>query len=85
VSDWEVPVPFSDAEMERLSTLAAAERASVAAYIRLRVFGPSVAPDAPPSGRVADSLPAGRDQEWVAFYDRLLVALTAMRTRALGS
>ena len=70
MSDWEIPVPFSDAEMERLSTLAAAERASLAAYIRLRVFGPSIAPDAPPApGPLANAGPAGASQEWVIFYD----------------
>jgi hypothetical protein len=83
MSEWEVPVPFSDEEMDRLSALAAVEGASVADYVRLRVFGPSI--DVGSGAHAAQQKPAvANNQEWVAFYDRLLAALTAMRARAMG-
>lgn len=37
----EIPVPFSEEEIERLTEIAAAEGGSIADYIRFRVFGPS--------------------------------------------
>ena len=36
----EIPVPFSEEEIERLSELAAAEGGSIPEFIRARVFGP---------------------------------------------
>ena len=36
----EIPVPFSEEEIERLSELAAAEGGSIAELVRARVFGP---------------------------------------------
>jgi hypothetical protein len=37
----DIPVPFSEEEIERLTEIAAAEGGSLADYIRVRVFGPS--------------------------------------------
>ena len=38
----EIPVPFSEEEIGRLTEIAAAEGGSIADYIRVRVFGPSL-------------------------------------------
>jgi len=38
----EIPVPFSEEEIERLTEIAAEEGGSLVDYIRVRVFGPSV-------------------------------------------
>jgi hypothetical protein len=82
---WEIPVPFSREEVERLSTLAVAEGTSVAEYVRPRVFGPTA--DVGPVGSASSPAPAvlASDQERLDFYDRLLDALMAMRIRMIGS
>jgi hypothetical protein len=38
----EIPVPFSEEEIERLTEIAAAEGGSIAEYIRARLFGPTL-------------------------------------------
>jgi hypothetical protein len=84
MTGWEIPVSFSQEEVERLSTLAVAEGTSVAEYVRLRVLGPTA--DVGPVGGTSLRAPAVfvSDQERLAFYDRLLDALTVMRIRAIG-